>query len=171
MNRLSNERKIDIMVTAAPPSPKGVDPTEIKMTNTKDYISNKLREQYQLEQKPFDEQTILIQTEEIYNKKRKIFESNHPSEALDQSTSLPEQDVSNSLTLNDVFNISRNHSQQVRGQSDRTENCQHKNSLDLENVNWNNISNAIGNINSDSNVKSADEQGKGVSWNDVGPIY
>ena len=171
VNRLSNERKIDIMVTAAPPSPKGVDPTEIKMTNTKDYIGNKLREQYQLAQKPFDEQTILIQTEEIYNKKRKIFESNHPSEALDQSTLLPEQDVSNSLTLNDVFNISRNHSQQVRGQSDRTENCQHKNSLDLENVNWNNISNAIGNINSDSNVNSADEQGKGVSWNDVGPIY
>ena len=173
VNCLSNERKNDMMVAAAPPSPKNVDPSasEIKMTNTKDYISNKLREQYQLAQMPFDEETILIQTEEIYNKKRKIFESNHPSEALDQSTSLPEQDASNSLTINDVFNISRNYSQLVRGQSDRTENCQHKDSLDLKNVNWNNISNAIGNINSDSNVNSADEQGKGVSWNDVGPIY
>ena len=120
---------------------------------------------------PFDEETILIQTEEIYDKKRKIFESNHPSEALDQGTSLPEQDASNSLTINDVFNISKNYSQLVRGQSDRTENCQHKDSLDLKNVNWNNISNAIGNINSDSNINSADEQGKGVSWTDVGPIY
>lgn len=173
VNCLSNERKNDIMVAAAPPSPKFVDPsaTEINMTNIKDYISNKLRKQYQLAQKPIDEETILIQTEEIYNKKRKIFESNHLSEVLDQNPSFPVQEAPSSLTINDVFNISRSDSRLVRGQSDMTENSQYKDNLDVDRINWNNISSAIDNIKSDSNVTSADEQGKGVSWNDVGPIY
>ena len=136
--------------------------SDSKEKDTKDDISLKLRKAYHDSGKTVSENEISKYTHEIYDRNRELFEKNNAS--VLKNKILEHSALDSTVQLHEIFNLSPEHAQLLKEPCKQIEDSKPENKTVGEEVDWNNISNAIESINAASETPKA-------AWKDIGPIF